>query len=65
MIHRSIRGCQGEDICEVIAGFEAAEEHLYDQLGKVNFKELKEFTLRNSDRMAITMNNPKCKRDSK
>jgi Rrf2 family protein len=59
------RGCDGQDICEVIATFDVAEDHLYDELGKVNFKQLKEFTLRNPDRMAITLNNPRCKREAK
>ncbi len=58
------RGCYGQDICKVVAAFKAAEEHLYNQLEKINFKDLKDFTIRNADRMATTMNDPKCKRDS-
>lgn len=58
------RGCHGQDICEVIATFESGEEQFYNQLEEVNFKDLKEFAIRNADRMAITMSNPKCKRNS-
>ncbi len=59
------RGCHGQDVCKVIEAFETAEEHFYDQLEKVNFKDLKEHALQYSELMATTMDNPRCKRDSK